>query len=157
VLESKDNELKVLMTPLFLDPTPTVGFDRISDKKIHVRLAQIYLKLMPAQNILHIQQFYPILVDKLNDEILELKKSLDSNKNMSLIQQHENILNLLLSTIYPLCILRNSFLVTLLEYTALLIQRNTLDYGSFAQFNRPLFETIAYNRDLVFYKFSHIS
>jgi hypothetical protein len=102
------------LTSLFLNSNPVVNFDRLADNKIYILLVQIYMKILPPTNILHLKQFYPILADKLSNEVLILKRYVDEEKlkNTHLIRASERILNLLLSAIYPLCTIRNSFLVS---------------------------------------------
>lgn len=101
------------LTQLFLSSNATVKFDRLDDNKIYILLVQIYLKLLPPTNIVHLQQFYPILADKLNNEVLNLRGCVgdEMSTNTSRIRASERTLNLLLSAIYPLCTIRNSFLV----------------------------------------------
>jgi hypothetical protein len=113
-MESKNNDLKMSITPLFFGPTPCIDFKRLDNTKIHMCLAQVYMTLLPPNNILHLQQFYPLLVDKLKNEIEVLKEAAEK-QSTRMIKQSVNVINLLLAAIYPLSTVRNSFLIMALN------------------------------------------
>lgn len=108
-----NNDLKPSITPIFLGSQSIVTFERLSYSKIHALFVRIYLQLLSPQNILHIQQFYPVVVKELLKHFAILRAHLESGilSETPAFKDSQHILNLLLAAIYPLCTLRNSFLV----------------------------------------------
>ncbi|KAI6225903.1 HEAT and Phosphatidylinositol 3-4-kinase and PIK-related kinase domain containing protein [Aphelenchoides besseyi] len=116
VMESENNSLRSTITSLILDSDSVVDYYRPNRGLAEAQLIRIFIRLLSSQDISHIQRYYPVIVRSIKEHMNDLKTMVENGTcARSTATTIEKIITLHLSAVYPLTILKNSFMIMALS------------------------------------------